>query len=52
MKIVLGVIVGGVFGYLLYRLIGCRTGTCMITRNPWSSILYGALLGLLLTLKW
>lgn len=52
MKVIIGVIVGGIFGYLLYRFIGCRTGTCVITRNPWTSILYGALLGLLVGLRW
>jgi hypothetical protein len=51
-KIIIGVVAGGVFGYLLYRFIGCKTGTCVITRNPWSSILYGVLLGLLLGLRW
>jgi hypothetical protein len=52
MKAVIGVIAGGVFGYLLYRFIGCKTGTCVITRSPWSSILYGAVLGLLLGMGW
>jgi hypothetical protein len=51
-KIIIGVIVGGILGYLLYRFVGCKTGTCIITSKPWSSILYGMLLGLLLGLKW
>lgn len=37
--------VGAGAGYLLYRLVGCRTGFCPITRNPWISTLYGAVLG-------
>jgi len=52
LKVIIGVIVGGVLGYLLYRFVGCKTGTCIITSKPWSSILYGMLLGLLVGLKW
>ena len=51
-KVIIGVIVGGILGYLLYRFVGCKTGTCIITSKPWSSILYGMLLGLLFGLKW
>ena len=51
-KVIISVIVGGAAGYLLYRFIGCKTGTCIITSRPWSSILYGMLLGLLIGLKW
>jgi hypothetical protein len=51
-KVIIGVIVGGMAGYLLYRFVGCKTGTCIITSKPWSSILYGMLLGLLLGLRW
>jgi len=51
-KVIIGVIVGGIAGYFLYRFVGCKTGTCIITSRPWSSILYGMLLGLLVGLKW
>lgn len=40
-----GVLVGGVSGYLYYRLIGCSSGQCAITSNPVISTLYGALMG-------
>jgi hypothetical protein len=52
MKVFIGVIVGGMAGYSLYRFVGCKTGTCIITSKSWSSILYGMLLGLLIGLKW
>jgi hypothetical protein len=38
-------LIGAAGGYLFYRAVGCRTGMCPITRNPWLSILYGALIG-------
>ncbi len=40
-----GILIGGVFGFLYYSLIGCKTGTCMISSNPFVSVPYGALLG-------
>jgi len=45
---IIGALAGGVFGYfVLYRLIGCATGTCPITSNPYISIIYGIILGIL-----
>jgi hypothetical protein len=39
------VAVGAAGGYLFYRFVGCKTGTCPITRNPWISTIYGAIIG-------
>lgn len=49
LKMISGVVVGGAAGYLWYRLVGCSTGACPITSNPWSSSIYGAVMGLLMT---
>ena len=38
-------LIGAAGGFLFYRVIGCRTGMCPITSNPWLSILYGAVIG-------
>ena len=46
------VLAGAVLGFAYQRLIGCRTGGCRITSNPYSSTLYGALVGLLGALRW
>lgn len=35
-------------GYLYYFYIGCRSGTCPITSNPYASMGIGGLMGLLL----
>jgi hypothetical protein len=39
------VAVGALGGYLWYRVVGCRTGSCPITSNPWASTIYGAVIG-------
>lgn len=49
-KVVFGVILGGIMGYGYYRLVGCSTGTCPITSDPKISTLYGIVMGVLLAL--
>jgi hypothetical protein len=44
-KRLLPVIMGATTGYAYYYFIGCVSGTCPITSNPWISTAYGALLG-------
>lgn len=45
----LGLLAGGVLGWLYYRYIGCLTGHCLITGHPVSSTAYFALIGWLMT---
>ena len=45
---IIPVLLGGAVGFLYYKLIGCASGTCPITSNPWSSAIYGAVIGLLI----
>ncbi|MBF0431759.1 MAG: YtxH domain-containing protein [Fibrobacteria bacterium] len=47
-KFVLGAIIGGGLGFAFYKFIGCTTGTCPITSNPWISTIYGAAIGILI----
>lgn len=48
LKLLIGMAVGGGLGFAWYKLVGCSTGACPLTSNPWISSLYGALLGALL----
>lgn len=41
-------LIGVVGGYAYYALIGCSTGGCAITSNPYMSMAYGGLLGYLM----
>ena len=44
----IGIIAGGIAGFLYWKFIGCASGACPITSNKFISVAYGALLGSLL----
>lgn len=48
---IMGAIGGGVAGYLYYRIIGCNSGACPITSNPYISVIWGSLMGYLIFQK-
>lgn len=47
----IGLLIGLAGGYAYYHFIGCNSGTCPITSNPSSSMLYGSLIGIIWTIK-
>ncbi len=44
----IGLVVGAIGGYAYYYFIGCNTGSCPLTSNPYISIGFGAVIGALL----
>jgi hypothetical protein len=44
----IGILAGGLIGFLYYYFIGCSNGSCIISSRPLNSTLYGALVGGLL----
>ena len=45
---IIGAIVGAIGGFLYYKFVGCITGTCAITSNPFRSTAYFAFFGAVL----
>lgn len=45
LRVVIGAVVGGGLGFAYYKFIGCSTGTCPLTSNPFISSIYGMVVG-------
>jgi len=45
LRLLIGAGIGGAAGFTYYRFVGCSTGACPLTSNPWISTLYGMFLG-------
>lgn len=45
---IIGLLVGAAGGYLYYYFIGCQSGSCSITSNPYLSVAWGLILGWLI----
>jgi Family of unknown function (DUF6132) len=48
-KLIAGIVIGAALGFGYYKFVGCSSGTCPITGNPFISTLYGALMGAMLS---
>lgn len=48
-KTVTGIVIGALVGYAYYRFVGCASGACPLTSNPWITTTYGAVIGFLVT---
>jgi hypothetical protein len=44
-RLLLGLLVGGVLGYAYYHFIGCRGGSCPMWADPYRSTLIGMAFG-------
>lgn len=43
-----GLLIGIIGGFAYYKFVGCTSGGCAITSNPWLTMLWGALMGYLI----
>ena len=48
-RTVIGIVLGGMAGFLYYYFVGCASGTCPITSHPLSSVIVGGIMGYLVT---
>jgi hypothetical protein len=39
-------VIGAAVGYVYYASVGCSGGGCLISSNPYVSMLYGGMMGL------
>ena len=44
---IIGLLLGAVGGFVYFKTVGCSTGSCPITSNPWLTIIWGSLIGFL-----
>ena len=44
-RAIIGIMIGGLAGFGLYRYVGCANGTCLIASSPWGSVVYCMILG-------
>ncbi len=47
LRLIIGIIIGGGLGLGWYKLVGCPTGACPLTRHPAITMIYGAVMGAL-----
>ncbi len=47
LKSIVGTVLGLVGGYIYYMEVGCKSGSCPITSNPWLTLLWGGVIGYL-----
>jgi hypothetical protein len=45
---IIGLVTGGIGGFLYYYFVGCQSGTCALKSNPFYNIVLGLLLGYLI----
>ncbi len=48
LRAIVGGAVGAAVGFAMYRFVGCRTGACPLTANPWVAMVLWGLMGILL----
>lgn len=44
---IIGIIIGIIAGYIYFIKVGCSSGSCPITSNPYMSMLWGGVIGYL-----
>jgi len=48
-RLIIGIAAGAIAGFAYYRFVGCSSGVCPLTKNPFISTIYGAFIGALVS---
>ncbi|MBN1268144.1 MAG: YtxH domain-containing protein [Kiritimatiellae bacterium] len=51
LRAVIGAVAGAVFGLAMYKFVGCRTGACPLTGNPYVATILWAMVGIAVAMK-
>ena len=46
-RVIIGGVIGAGIGFAMYKFVGCRTGACPLTGNPFIAMLLWGLMGAL-----
>ena len=46
-RVIIGGLIGAGIGFAMYKFVGCRTGACPLTGNPFIAMLLWGLMGAL-----
>jgi hypothetical protein len=49
-RTIIGGVLGALVGFAAYKFIGCRTGTCPLTANPYVAMTIWGLIGVMMAL--
>lgn len=44
----IGLVVGAGVGFAMYRFVGCKSGACPLSANPWVAMTIWGLMGLVM----
>jgi len=47
LRVIISAFIGGGLGFAWYKLVGCSTGACPLTRHPLITVAYGMIVGVL-----
>ena len=44
-RVIIGTVIGAAIGFAIYKFVGCRTGTCPLTGNPFIAVFIWGMMG-------
>lgn len=51
-RMFMGGLTGALVGFGIYKFVGCKSGACPLSGNPWTATILWALLGAMVAAGW
>lgn len=48
---ILGAVIGAAVGFAFYKFVGCRSGACPLTGNPWIATVWWGVIGTMVAMS-